>query len=260
MQFPFVINGEIVQVSCTRNKGGVISNININIKATKTAETSESENESESSNTIDIEFLKYDENNNPALARVNNGGAWSFVSFNNAAFLEGVTDENGVLQGAFILKKAEINGKPYLTNIEYNSAAEGTSKSQTFFYDSFGKISGIEISSGTETNIDGENEPQSYNAIFNGKGLVQWERNGDVYNFQWDEKKHLVAMDCKITNTAGSENGENGEITEAEFLYEYTFDNRGNWIERRELGMEQIAGISNAGTITVIKRKIQYKK
>ncbi|GMO47219.1 MAG: hypothetical protein Ta2G_02590 [Termitinemataceae bacterium] len=220
LRFPFLLNGTLVQVTCTRNKSGSVSSI-----ALDTLDDTE----------IKIEFLEFDDDDRPTLARINANDTWSFASFNNAASIEIVTDESGLLQGTFVMRKYQEK----ITTIEYTSAEDDSTKIAIFFYDSFGNVSGIERKDST----DNTDNIEAYSAAFNKSGLIQWRRLGNIYRFRWDEKKHLVEL----------------RADENIFFYEYDFDKQGNWIERRELQQMESAGVLTTSSVTVTKRTIRYK-
>jgi hypothetical protein len=69
------------------------------------------------------------------------------------------------------------------------------------------------------------------------------------YVFQWDEGGFLV----RLTGTAGP-----GETDPVDFRYDYTLDERGNWIERRETRMIPRFGVLVPSQGSRIIRRIEY--
>ncbi|GHT48213.1 hypothetical protein FACS1894102_0730 [Spirochaetia bacterium] len=273
IQFPFIIDGNLAQIKLTRNTRGTITAAHVEIQQTKDQDSKNDADKSTDSKTadtesntvsIDIEFVKFDDDNKPTIARIKQDDTWRFAAFNNNAHIESVSDENGVLQGAFILKYFRIDNER-INEIEYNYVApaildsdvegEDLSNIQTFFYDSFGNISGISQSD--------KNGTVMYSAYFNDKGLVRLDKKTDtsvedVYNFQWDEKRKIVSMNCISADKSGGAKENNARI-EKGFIYEYTFDKRGNWIERRQIQMNEYDKFSSSSAVTVCKRTIQYR-
>ncbi|GMO31250.1 MAG: hypothetical protein Ta2B_12310 [Termitinemataceae bacterium] len=251
VKFPFFSGDNLCQVNCTYDKNRI---------ATLGVTTSEQ--------TTAVEFIKYDKAGTPELARVNNNDTWYFVSFNNNAFLETWADEDGTLLAAYVIKKSGA----LITSIE----SYGNYKSLTnTYYDSFGNITKIECQRGT------------FKAVFNDKGLQYWEHSQNditkAYYFQWDENKHLIRMydakenetESKVENKIESdvanelehedemEYASGGEddfesASEDETVYEYEFDEMGNWTERREVIMQTQFNMTTAKSMTACKRVIEY--
>lgn len=71
-----------------------------------------------------------------------------------------------------------------------------------------------------------------------------------LYAFQWDEGGFLV----RITGTPGP-----GEKDPVDFRYDYTLDERGNWIERREIRMIPRFGVLVPSPGSRIIRTIEYE-
>jgi hypothetical protein len=69
------------------------------------------------------------------------------------------------------------------------------------------------------------------------------------YAFQWDEGGFLV----RTTGTPGP-----GEEDTVDFRYDYTLDDRGNWIERREIRMIPRFGVLVPSPGSRIIRRIEY--
>jgi hypothetical protein len=70
------------------------------------------------------------------------------------------------------------------------------------------------------------------------------------YTFQWDEGGFLV----RLTGTPGP-----GEEDPVDFRYDYTLDEKGNWIERQEIRMIPRFGMLVPSPGSRIIRKIEYE-
>jgi hypothetical protein len=72
-----------------------------------------------------------------------------------------------------------------------------------------------------------------------------------AYVFQWDEKGFLV----RLLGRAG------GEAQDSiDSRYEYTLDEKGNWIERREINMIRRLGLLVPVQGAALKRNLEYRE
>jgi hypothetical protein len=118
-----------------------------------------------------------------------------------------------------------------------------------YYYDSFGNISEINGSGGVFSVLYSREQYPRY-----------WKRQPleaaesgiteplEKYTLQWDEQGFLL----RIAETS------EGKEDRSDLHYEYTLDNRGNWIERREIRMIQQLGVLTSSPGLIVKRVISY--
>jgi hypothetical protein len=177
------------------------------------------------------------------LARASRGDAVYFVVLQTSgpAFPETWYDGEGKVLGVFNFRFAPGEEGPRLIEGRFEGAETGeTRRDERYDFDSFGNIQGIETPGG------------SFSALYNRAGRPRyWERPmpppspGQRLTLQWDERGLLV----RISPEEGR-----GE----EYRYEYTLDERGNWIERRERRMILQSGVLAPDRLTRISRIIEY--
>ncbi|MDR0597599.1 MAG: hypothetical protein LBG14_03740 [Treponema sp.] len=190
-----------------------------------------------------FEFLEYRQGA-PALARISHGGAWYFAA---PEYLETRTNETwydaeGLAQGFFALEYRLQNGARRLASTDRRSDQDEAVLA--YDYNSAGRVSGISAPEG------------EYAALYNAAARPRyWERPGNAYTLQWDEKGFLIRL-------TGVSLGEPGiaaeEPREIDIRYEYTLDERGNWIERRETSFVRRFGRLVPDSTGAIRRIINY--
>ena len=171
----------------------------------------------------------------PSLIRVSHSGTWYFISLLRGGnrITETWYNEDGEAVGAYVCYLIPVGNDLRIRSVRnYFTALE----SWEYEYNSRGLVSAISGSAGY------------FNALYNGDDYPRyWEyrpSDGDGgstvggpggYSFQWDKQDMLLRL-----------TGESyyRESVHTEHRYEYTFDERGNWTERREIRM-----ISNMGLL-----------
>lgn len=181
-----------------------------------------------------------------------------------AAFPETWYDGEGKVLGVFNFRFGAGEDGPRFITGRFEGAVPEVYDEQ-YHFDSFGNIRGIETPRG------------SFSALYNRTGRPRyWERpipppspdetaedERDIpdpdppppppyqtLTLQWDERGLLV----RITRFPPSPEEDQGE----ESRYEYTLDERGNWIERRERRMIRQSGLLVPDRLTRIRRIIEY--
>ncbi|MDR1107768.1 MAG: hypothetical protein LBL19_01910 [Spirochaetaceae bacterium] len=133
---------------------------------------------------------------------------------------------------------------------------------ETYDYDSFGNLSGITSPRGRFSALYVREGRPRYAERWTLQVVPAEEGEGregeepvlaefyQSYRFQWDEGGFLV----RVTGTPGP-----GEEDPVDFRYDYTLDEKGNWIERRETRMIPRFGMLLPGPETRILRTIEYE-
>jgi hypothetical protein len=190
----------------------------------------------------EFEFLEYRQGA-PSLARISHGGAWYFAA---PEYLEKRTNETwynaeGLAQGFFALEYRLQDGARRLVSTD--SRSDEDEIILVYDYNSAGRLSGISAPEG------------EYAALYNAASQPRyWERPEGAYTLQWDEKGFLVRL-------AGEFRDETDDAAESRLIdirYEYTLDERGNWIERREISFDRRFGRLVPGSSATIYRAIDY--
>jgi hypothetical protein len=135
----------------------------------------------------------------------------------------------------------------------------------TYDYDSWGNISQVNTETLTtsvlynedsrpkyleKTFLEGYISPDAANNLSD-EDTYQSFPQKEHFTFQWDEQNLLVSLKESVDNTHA-----NDTITEKR--YEYTLDERGNWIERREILMIRQGAYLFPSPGENIRRTIKY--
>jgi hypothetical protein len=188
----------------------------------------------------EFEFLEY-RGEDPSLVRINIGGTWYFVApeYLDRRVNETWYNPEGLAQAFFSLEYREMEGKKRLISVD--SRSDQGKAVLTYEYNSVGRISGL---SAPETTVTALYTP-----------AVQpryWERPGENYTLQWDEKGFLVRLTGVLT-------GDTPEPQLLDIRYDYILDTRGNWTERREVSFVRRFGRLVPEAETTITRAITYE-
>jgi hypothetical protein len=244
-EFPFLYGGDLLQARSHLGEDGGIRGFTL-----------------EAEDPWDIEFLPAGEI--PArLARISRGDAVYFAALQTAVFPETWYDGEGTVLGVFDFPSGAGGDGPGRITGRFEGAETGAYDEQ-YDFDSFGNVQGIETPRGR------------FSALYNHTGRPRyWERpipppspdkaaegEGEAFKpdpgpppyqtltLQWDERGLLV----RLTPAPPSPEEGQGE----EYRYEYTLDERGNWIERRERRMIRQFGVLVPDRLTRISRIIEY--
>ena len=234
-EFPFMLNGRMAQVSFIYNEFPEIPEMTLAFYSGE--------------DPYRFEFLEYDDPYS-AMVRASCGEFWYFISLSKRGnvIMETWYDEEGLALGAYAFSLIKIGDYPRISAFrDYRNPGVLTE----FFYDSRNLL--------TESSWFGG----VFKVLYFREDLPRyWERRpfyfGDVregatyggragnFTLQWDESSFLV----RIAGEAG--------IEPAEYRYEYSLDEKGNWIERREIRMVHRFGILVPTPGTVFKRVLEY--
>jgi hypothetical protein len=227
LEFPFCLNGKFYQAAVVYDpmNPGLIRKITLDNPAAP--------------DPWEFEFLEY-RGENPSLARINIGGTWYFAvpEYLDRRVNETWYDPEGLAQAFFSLEYREVEGKKRLVSADIRS--DQGEVMLTYGYNSAGRISGLSAPETTVTAL--------YTA---GLRPRYWERPGENYTLQWDEKGFLIRLTGVLT----------GDMPDPRLLdirYDYTLDKRGNWTERREVSFVRRFGRMVPEAETTITRTIAY--
>jgi len=244
-EFPVMLNGEIAQAALVYS-GQNVQEIAVTFPS--------------GDNPWKLEFLEY-RNSSPYLVRAycagseGDEGLWYFVYFSwgVSEILESWYDETGKALGAYGYSLAEV-GRKYRIRAVKDYSAPSPDNSTEFFYDSRGLVTGTSGPAGffnvlyfredsprywerRPTPIE-ENDSGDDNLIVSGNFTFQWDETGLLRRLSGEDENGLL-LDCR---------------------YEYTLDERGNWIERRETRMIRDLGLLVPAAGTTFTRVLEYKK
>jgi len=234
LEFPFMLNNRMTQVKLDRDK-----------KPTEMTLTFPSAEEP-----WKLEFLEYHDSNPegfPHLVRGLRGNVWYFIyiSWGINEITEIWYNEQGNLLEAYRFSVANVGQNRRIRAILDFKDLDNSSGTGCY-YDSWGFV----------TEIFG---PGGVYKVLNYREALPryWERRpaqGDTggageFYMQWDVNGFLVRM----TERAGESNDP------VDFRYEYTLDERGNWIERREIQMFRQFGLLVPSPGTIFKRVLEYR-
>jgi hypothetical protein len=243
-EFPVLYGGELLQGRARFGEDGGLQGFTL-----------------EAEDPWNIEFLPAGES--PALlARVSRGEAVYFAVLQTAgpAIPETWYDEEGAILGVFNFRFGGGADGPWLITGRFEGAG-AMAYDEQYHFDSFGNIQGIETPQGSFSALyDRSGRPRywerpippSPGETAEGEGDTGGEPPGppryQTLTLQWDERGLLVRL------TLSPPSPEEGE----EYRYEYTLDERGNWIERRERRMIRRSGVLAPDRLTRISRIIEY--
>jgi hypothetical protein len=224
--FPVILNGSLVQVKAVYDARGLISRLSIDgIEGLDDAGS--------------VEFMG-DKENPLAVARIYQDGTFYFaaIHFNPVSNItETWYDEEGNFLAHFTSNS--LYADETLNILTFTGQSEEEDTAEWFYYNSFGHISEIQTPRGV------------FSALYSREHLPRYWRQelfeGETSNnhaLQWDMQGFLLGIF--------------GE--DIDRRYEYTLDDRGNWIERREILMiPQAGGISASSPGLTVRRTITYR-
>lgn len=255
VEFPFLLSGGMAQVQTIIGSQGEIQGF-IVIPAAG------------ADNALGVEFIGY-ENDLPVRARCTSGGTVYFTAlhYGGTQSSEIWYDSEGNALGAFLYRFSAADGPAAwelpslsLRSLEFRSLAaaalEGSAPDvhagdnlTRYAYDSWGNISEIGSSGGI------------CSALYSAPAQVRyWTRPFlSAYTLQWDAGGLLIRM---IPRTPTGSDGTYASTDTAdadEYRYEYTLDERGNWIERREIRLMRRSGLLVPAGEHWVRRKMLYE-
>jgi hypothetical protein len=244
-KFPFMLNGEMAQAALVYRGLSEIREMAVTFPSGEDAWR--------------LEFLEY-RNSFPYLVRAycadaagaeggagfdNDAGVWYFIYFSwgLSEILETWYDENGKALGVYGFSLAEVGRKARIRTFWDYSVSDGGTE---LFYDSRGLLAGASGPAGF------------FNVLYFREDFLRyWERRPEDnfavagnFTLQWDEMGLLRRLSGEDEN--------NGLLID--YRYEYTLDEKGNWIERRETRMIRDLGLLAPSSGTTFRRVKKKKK
>ena len=244
-EFPLMLNGRIVRVSIGYTEASEIREIELGFPVWVAEQGEAGHWVLSGCESWKLEFLNYLDSF-PSIVRGSLGDAWYFILISRTRneIRETWYDEEGSFLGAYSLSRIRIGENRRIRLLRDFSNPDNGSDTE-YYYDSRGFLTEISESGGF------------YKVLYYLEDLPRyWERNpGRIaggergnYSLQWDENGFLV----RIT-------GETGDGL-VDYRYEYVLDERGNWIERREIRMLRRMGLLVPSPGITIKRVLEYRE
>ena len=182
----------------------------------------------------------------PTLVRAFIGNTWYFVTLSRWA--------RGITETWFDVEGTALGGHVfYLTEHAENQKIRairclGTDNNPIleYYYDSWGLLTRVSRPGGVYTVLHYRDALPRY-----------WERrnageDAGLFYFQWDANGFLVRM----VRTGAAES----EGRPVEYRFEYTIDERGNWIQRQEIQMFRHADLLFPSQGSVVRRSVEYRE
>ena len=224
-EFPFMFNGRMAQVSFVYDEFSQKKEMRVTFPSWDGYYSSD----------VDpwrLEFLEY-RDTFPYLVRASRQGVWYFVYFSGTMneILETWYDVDGNFLDAFAISLIEIDREKRVSATQDYVDPGGNAE---YFYDSRGLLTEAAGPLGV------------YRILYYREDLPRyWERRpvggtdnwAGEFDFQYDE--------AGLINRATGESGD-GRF---DYRYEYTVDERGNWIERRVIQMVYQQGVLQPGLL-----------
>jgi len=249
LAFPFVMNGKIAQAALTYTEGSELSEVAVAFPS--------------GDDPWNLEFLEY-RNTFPYLVRAccgdgtSDSGIWYFIyySWGVSEILETWYDENGKTVGIYGFTLAEVGRKSRIRAVKDYSDPEN---SMEFFFDSRGLVTGVLEPVGVFNVLYfRENSPRYWErqpvAADTGDGKTEINTAldatvfGGKFSLQWDEAGFLRRL---------SREDENADVF-IDYRYDYTLDEWGNWVERRETRMIRDLGLLVPSSGSTFRRVLEY--
>ena len=248
VEFPLMLKGRMAQVSLGYYRLSELREMTLSF---------------EDEESYRFEFLELSDMY-PVLVRGSLGDVWYFIYYswgvNEAA--ETWYDEEGNFLGAYVYSLTEI-GKDLKARMRRDFSDSEVGPVTEFFYDSRGFLTEAAGTGGV------------YKVQYYREDLPRyWERRPAEnlsnegtgnYSLQWDERGLLIrissleapSIEGSPSIESGDENSSGGPV---DYRYEYTLDEKGNWIERREIQMSRRMGLLVPSPGTTLRRVLEYRE
>ena len=232
--FPFILGGRKAWISINYDEGLKIRKM---ILAFSPDEIS-----------WELEFLEY-RDLFPFLVRASYGDAWYFISLSKGgnSIMETWYDEEGNMLTSYGYSLNEVGHSKRIINYRDYSIPGAVTE---FFYDSRCLLSDI-------TGQDGD-----FSVLYYRNDLPRyWERRpkrsvpseaAGKFSFQYDRDDLLLRI---VRVDEDSDEADNP----VEYRYEYSFGEKGNWTERREIRMFRRSGLLVPSPGVTIRRTMEYR-
>jgi len=264
VDFPLMLNGGIVQISIVYGDGGEIQKMTLVFPAlndsggagSNTGSGTSAGETTGATETWNLEFLEYSDSF-PVLVRGSCGDKWYFIILAGGGDEASETWYDGIgnFVGAYSFSFTGIGEKRRIREVR-NSGSQDNGSSDKESPDKESDIERYYDSRGFLTETSGPNG--LYRVLYYLKDLPRyWERRPGLMNdagkndaagagnfsLQWDENGFLVRL--------------SGDP--ADYRYEYTLDEKGNWVERREIRMIRRSGLLVPSPGVTFTRVLEYR-
>jgi hypothetical protein len=224
-EFPFMFNGRMAQIGIVYNEFSERKEMLITFPSYDGYYNSDEE-------PWKLEFLEY-RNSSPYLVRASSQDAWYFIYFSGTTdeILETWYDVTGNFIGAYAFSLIEIDREKRISAMrDYLD----TGSNVEFFYDSRGLLT------------EAAGPVGLYKVLYYRDDFPRyWERQPAGEENGWAGEFAFQYDDVGFIPRAVGESGD-GRF---DYRYEYTVDERGNWIERRVIEMVYQPGILQPGIL-----------
>jgi hypothetical protein len=208
----------------------------------------------------ELEILAY-EDDLPSLVRMKTGEGWYFAGLKRRgnSILETWYDEAGGILSLWVYETLPPGEDFRIVSRESLLGTEQGSASR-YYFDGRGLPGTVESGEETTEALYYREDLPRYGSVKNAAGGRGGERR---FSFQWDEEGFLTRVSVSPLGTdpaeepAGVETPAVAEVP-AEYRYEYTLDEKGNWIERREILMFRRGGFLVPAPGEPVTRIIEY--
>jgi hypothetical protein len=241
-KFPLILNGKMAQAAIAYRGLSEVREITVTFPS--------------GDDPWKLEFLEY-RNSFPYLVRAYRGdtvggdGLWYFIYFSwgLSEILETWYDEKGNALGAYGFSLADVGKEPKIRTVRDYPNQGGSTE---LFYDSRELVAGASGPAGFfnvlyfredfprywEYRPAAEDAAEENDLIVAGNFTLQWDETGLLRRLSGEDDNSNLLVD---------------------FRYEYTLDERGNWVERRETRMIKDLGLLVPSGGTTFKRVLEYK-
>ena len=235
-EFPFMLGGRVAWISINYDESRKIRKMILAF--------------SPNDKSWEMEFLEY-KDSFPSLVRASHGDAWYFISLSKGGdtIMETWYDEEGNMLTSYGYSLTDIGHNRRIRNFRDYSQTGAVTE---YFYDSRCLLSDI-------TGQDGD-----FSVLYYRNDLPRyWERRPrnpvslisdpvGKFSFQWDRNDLLLRIVRVDEDSAETD-------SPAEYRYEYSFDEAGNWTERREIRMFRRLGLLVPSPGMTIRRVVEYR-
>ena len=254
-EFPFMLNGTMAQVGIVYGDESEIREMELTFPAEEpangdAAREAPDSGEAAGSEPWKLEFLQYLDTS-PVLVRACRGDAWYFIYLTRGGnwISETWYDAEGNFLDAYSFSLTEIGERRRIRELR-DYSADGSD--WEFYYDSRGFLTETSGPGGVYKVLYYREDLPRYWEYPSRKDILGTADGAVNYSLQWDESDFLVRVTGQSSPGMDEENL-------SDCRYEYTLDERGNWIERREIQMKRRVRLLVPAPGTTFTRVLEYR-
>ena len=252
-EFPFMFCGRMAQIKLVYGEALEIHEMALDFRTLTFNRGRDEPGFQSGEDSWKFEFLEYDDSY-PSLVRGFCENTWYFISLSKLGnvIIETWYDEQGLALGAYAFSLVNIGDYARINAFrDYRNPASLIE----FFYDSRNLLTECSGLHGMFKVLYFREELPRYWERRPLYGSGDYDDAGNFY-LQWDENDFLVRIAGEYENQTDSAASMRPET--AECRYEYTLDEKGNWIERREIRMIHRFGLLVPSPGTTFRRILEY--